>query len=262
MAAPLTNMLKKNGFMWNEEALEAFSKIKQAVTSPSVLALPEFTKSFVIECDTSSSSIGAVLMQEGKPLAYFSKALKGRMLSMSTFEREILALVSAIRKWRPYLLGQTFKVKIDQQCLKHLLEQKVGTLLQQKWVTKLLGYDFLGKYKHGRDNKVADALSRKFEEGTAEKNGELQAISFSVATWIDDLRVANSTDNQIQDVLSQLEAGKLNPLKYIVSKGLLFYKGWIYVGIIQLSRSRFFRCTMTVQWEDMQVMTKPISKLR
>lgn len=86
------------------------------------------------------------------------------------------------------------------------------------------------EYKHGRDNKVADAFSRKFEEGTTEKNGELQAISFSVATWINDLRVANSIDNQIQDLLSQLEAGKLNPLKYIVSKGLLFYKGWIYMG--------------------------------
>lgn len=115
IAAPLTNMLKKNGFAWSEEALKAFCQLKQVVTSPPVLALPDFIKTIVIECDASSSGIGAVLMQEGKPLAFFSKALKGRMLSMSTYERELLALVSAIRKWRPYLLGQTFKVRTDQQ---------------------------------------------------------------------------------------------------------------------------------------------------
>lgn len=210
IAAPLTNMLKKNGFTWSKEALKAFCQLKQAVTSPPVLVLPDFTKTIVIECDASSSGIGAVLMQEGKPLAFFSKALKGRMLSMSTYERELLALVSAIRKWRPYLLGQTFKVHTDQQSLKHLLEQKVDTPLHQKWVTKLLGYDFLVEYKQGRDNKVANALSRKYEELAKEESGELQAVSFPIATWLEDLRQTHSTDNHIQELLAKLQDGKLD----------------------------------------------------
>ena len=82
IVTPLTNLLKKNEFHWGEEAHTAFSQLKQAVTNPPVFSLPDFTKPFVIECDAFGSGMGAVLMQDGRPLAYFSKALKGRMLSM------------------------------------------------------------------------------------------------------------------------------------------------------------------------------------
>lgn len=79
---------------------------------------------------------------------------------LSTCEKELLALVMAIQKWRHYLVGQHFKVRIDQQALKYLLEQRIGTPAQQKWTSKLLGYDFSMEYKSGKTNKVADALSR------------------------------------------------------------------------------------------------------
>jgi hypothetical protein len=58
---------------------------------------------------------------------------------MSTYEKELLALVAAVRKWRPYILGHFFTIKTDCQRLKFLLEQKIGTLMQQRWVSKLLG---------------------------------------------------------------------------------------------------------------------------
>jgi hypothetical protein len=120
-------MLKKNAFTWDDVAKEAFQNLKSVVTEAPVLALPNFAQPFVIECDASGLGIGAVLMQNGKPIAYLSKALKGRALLMSTYEKELFALVTAIQKWRPYLLGQSFVVKTDQQSLKFLLEQKVGT---------------------------------------------------------------------------------------------------------------------------------------
>jgi hypothetical protein len=71
-------------------------------------------------------------MQECHPIAFLSQALKGQALSLSTYKKELLSLVKAIQKWRPYLLGQSFKVKIDQQSLKFLLEQKIGTAAQQR----------------------------------------------------------------------------------------------------------------------------------
>ena len=83
---------------------------------------------------------------------------------MSTYEKELLALVQAVKKWRPYLFGMPFVIKIDHQSLKHLLEQRIGTPMQQKWVTKLLGYSFIIEYKKGRENVVADALSRQGEK--------------------------------------------------------------------------------------------------
>jgi hypothetical protein len=113
------------------------------------LTLPNFSQPFVIECDASGLGIGAVLMQERRPIAYLSEALKGKAMHMSTYEKELFALLTAIQKWRPYLLGQSFVVRIDQQSLKFLLEQKVGTHFQQKWLTKLLGYDFIVEYKKG-----------------------------------------------------------------------------------------------------------------
>jgi hypothetical protein len=99
-------------------------------------------------------------MQAGRPIAFLSKPLKGRALFLSTYEKELLALVIAVQKWRPYLLGHSFVVRTDHQALKFLLEQQVGTSTQQRWLSKLLGYDFVIEYKQGRDNKVADALSR------------------------------------------------------------------------------------------------------
>ena len=121
-------MLRKNYFKWNEAAGKAFDSLKYAVTHPPVLRLPDFSKPFTIECDASGLGIGAILMQEGQPIAFMSHALKGKAFFYSTYENELLSLVLAMQKWRPYLLEQSFKIKTDQQSLKFLLEQKVGTV--------------------------------------------------------------------------------------------------------------------------------------
>jgi hypothetical protein len=131
VAAPLTVLLKKNSFGWNASAEEAFRSLKELMSTPPMLGLPDFTKRVLVECDVSGAGIGTVLMQEGRPLAYLSQGLKGKNLFLSTYEKELLALVMAVRKWRHYLLGQTFVVRIDQQALKYLLEQRVGTPAQQ-----------------------------------------------------------------------------------------------------------------------------------
>ena len=72
----------------------------------------------------------------------------------------MLALVLAVQKWRPYLLGRKFVVRTYQRSLKHLWEQKITTTTQEKWLAKLMGYDFTIEYKKGKDNVIADKLSR------------------------------------------------------------------------------------------------------
>ena len=81
----------------------------------------------------------------------------------STYEKELLALVTTVHKWRPYLLGRPFVIKTDQQSLKYILEQRIATLAQQKWLAKLLGYLFVVECKKGCENRVADAFSRKVD---------------------------------------------------------------------------------------------------
>ena len=88
-------------------------------------------------------------MQDGRLIAYYSQGLKGKNLFLSTSEKGLLALVLAVKKWRPNLLGKAFVIEKDQQNLKHLFEQRVGTPMQQKWITKLLGYPFVVIYKKG-----------------------------------------------------------------------------------------------------------------
>lgn len=102
-------------------------------------------------------------MQEGRPIAFLSKVLANRHLSLSTYEKELIAIIMAVNKWRYYLLGHKFIIKIDHEALKHLMKQKLTTLLQHKWLYILLGFDYSVVYKRGKDNLIADALSRFHE---------------------------------------------------------------------------------------------------
>jgi hypothetical protein len=123
----------------------------------------------------------------GTTHSLLKQSTKGQSLFLSTYERELLSLVTAVQKWRPYLLGQSFRVKTDQQALKFLLEQRAGTISQQRWISKLLGYDFVIEYKKGKENKVADALSHKFEDVLEIDTLSISLISFPTLDWIEDL---------------------------------------------------------------------------
>jgi hypothetical protein len=147
-------------------------------TTP-VPPLPNFTKTFVLECDAPEKGIGIFLMQEGRPLAFTSKQLSEINLGKSIYENEMLAIMHAMDLWHPYLLGKRFQIKTDHQILKYFLEQRLSSPEKKKWVTKLFGYDYAIIYKKGKDNVVADALSQKYED-----EGSLFSLSFIVPDWL------------------------------------------------------------------------------
>jgi hypothetical protein len=180
---PLNALLKNNSFTWTPAAAQAFQTLKMAMCTTLVLTLPDFTKTFVSECDASGKGIGAVLMQEGRPLVFTSKQLSKRNLGKSIYEKEMLAILHAVDLWHPYLLGQWFQIKTDHQSLKYFPEQCISSPEQQKWVTKLFGYDYEIIYKKGKDNVVADALSQKYED-----EGSLFSLSFIVPDWLQAIR--------------------------------------------------------------------------
>jgi hypothetical protein len=128
IAAPLTALLRKEGFSWTEEAAAAFAALKDAVTAAPVLAMPDFAKSFVVECDASSHGFGAVLVQDSHPIAFFSRPGAPRHRALAAYERELIGLVHAVRHWRPYLWGRHFVVKTDHYSLKYLLDQRRSTI--------------------------------------------------------------------------------------------------------------------------------------
>jgi len=214
-------LLKKNAFHWTPSAITTFHSLKQAMLHPPVLRLPDFNQPFVIECDASGSGLGAVLMQTRQPIAFLSKALKGRALLLSTYEKELLSLVTAVQHWRPYLLGQTFTVRTDHQALKFLLERKMGTPSQQRWLSKLLGYDFIIEYKPGCENRVADALSRLNDPTVLQEEASISLISFPTPDWI--------TDPHSTTLLHSLQHGDSSPKGFTLHQGLIIRKGRLWL---------------------------------
>lgn len=155
----LTDLTKKDAFLLTLKAEVAFEQLKQVLTTVPVLLLPDFNQQSTVECDASTQGVGAILLQQGHPIAYFSKGFSFSNRIKSTYDRELLALVLALQKWKLYLLGQQFLVKTDHCSLKYLLNQRISTTEQQHLLMKLLPFDFTIIYKAGSENRVADGLS-------------------------------------------------------------------------------------------------------
>lgn len=165
-------------FVWTPNHQLAFATLKQALCSTAVLALPDFPLLFHIETDASGSGVGAVLQQQGHPLAFISKALGPRNRGLSTYEKEYLAILMAVDQWRHYLLQCEFVIHTHQRSLIHLNEQRLHTCWQQKVFPKLFGLRYRIVYRKGVDNQVADTLSRR------EHPPELLALSSPSHDWM------------------------------------------------------------------------------
>nr|GEV70548.1 hypothetical protein [Tanacetum cinerariifolium] len=160
ISRPFTQLLKKNSFKWNDEASHSFILLKEAMMKAPVLGLPNFNNPFIIETNASGVGFGAVLQQDGHLIAYLSKSLAPKRHSLSIYEKEFLAVLLALEKWKRYLLDRHFVIKIDHYSLKYLLDHRITTPTQMKWLPKLI-FDFEVVCKQEKDNAVADALFRK-----------------------------------------------------------------------------------------------------
>ena len=162
IAAPLTEITKKHHpFTWEKAQEKAFNALKEHLTQSPVLALPDFNRPFEVECDASGIGIGGVLMQEGKPIAYFSEKLKGACLNYSTYDKELYALFRVLKTWQHYLWPREFILHTDHES-KHFKSQDKLDRRHGRWMEFIETFPYVIKYKKGKDNVVADALSRSF----------------------------------------------------------------------------------------------------
>ncbi|KAK4390300.1 Transposon Tf2-11 polyprotein [Sesamum angolense] len=211
---PLTELLKKDNFKWTDDATNAFERLKQAMNSAPVLALPDFSKSFVVEADACDKGIGAVLMQEHRPIAYLNKALSPRNQGLSVYEKEFLAILQAVHKWKHYLVGHYFIIKTDHQSLKHILEQKVDNVIQQKWISKLLGLDYEVQYKKEKDNIAVDALSRR-------DHGECATITVIIPNWVMVIQKSYEQDDELLTIMQAKTVKDTSFPAYTLQGGIL-----------------------------------------
>uniref|UniRef100_A0A2N9F0X3 Integrase catalytic domain-containing protein n=1 Tax=Fagus sylvatica TaxID=28930 RepID=A0A2N9F0X3_FAGSY len=185
LAAPLTEIVKKSvGFKWGSEQDRAFIEIKERLCGAPLLALPDFSKTFEIECDASGIGIGAVLMQEKRPIAYFSEKLNGAALNYPTYDKELYALVRALETWQHYLWPKEFVIHTDHESLKHLKGQGKLNRRHAQWMEFIETFPYVIKYKQGKENIVADALSTKAKSRVL-PHGLYTPLPVPSAPWVD-----------------------------------------------------------------------------
>ncbi|CAN6326944.1 unnamed protein product [Urochloa humidicola] len=238
ISSPLTKLLKKGEqFQWTQLQQDAFEVLKQTLCQAPILAVPDFQKPFVIETDASDNGLGAVLMQDGHPISYLSKPLCERNKALSTYEKECMAVLLAVEKWRAYLIHQEFLIRTDHRSLSFLSDQKATTKLQHKALLKLMDLKFKIQYKKGVTNQAADALSR-YPQSESES---VMAISVSSPTWMDKLQSGYEDDPEAQRLLTELSILSPNDKGYALSDGLIRYKGRVWVGNNKLAQQHILQ---------------------
>lgn len=152
------------------------------------MAIPDPGKPFVVEIDASDYAIGATLFQEGRPVAFESKKLDDIQVRWHTREKELYAVIHALKIWRHYLYGSKFVVLTDHESIKYFCDRLKLRRKKARWTDLMQDFDMEIRYRKGSENSVADALSRI---------GEVNLLSFIEirVDLYDSLRGLCETDN-------------------------------------------------------------------
>jgi hypothetical protein len=169
----LNELLQKESvFTWSMEHQTAFETLKQKISTRPTLILPRDELPFVVQTDASGFAIGGCLMQDHghglQPVAFLSKKLLPAETRYPTHEQELLAIIICLKSWRHYLYGKKFVVQTDHRSIIHFKTQQHMSNRQARWSEFLQQFDYEIVYKQGKENVVADALSRRPDLETTE----------------------------------------------------------------------------------------------
>jgi hypothetical protein len=163
-------------------------------------------------------------MQSGHPVAFLSKSLGPKNQALSTYDKECLAILLAIDRWRAYLQHRQFTIRTDQRSLVHLGDHRITTPIQQKAYFKLMGFQYQVLYKKGAENRAADALSRR------PAADECSSISAVKPAWIETVTDGYASDPKATQLLTELALQSPNDKGYSLHQGVIRYKGRVWLG--------------------------------
>lgn len=202
IAQPLYDLTQRNvTFTWDNAQQEAFDELRQALATCPVLQFPNPSWEFVVATDASNVGLGATLSQldpagDEKVIAYLSRSLTSAEKNLATIEKECLAIVWALSKWRHYLLGRHFTIFCDHKPLQWLHTMKTDNAKLSRWAMKLGEYTFTIKHIDGCRNHAPDALSR-----LPPRELPVQAVAFDSEITPQQLAVLQSKDPELAPVI-------------------------------------------------------------
>ncbi len=215
VAMRLTNLLKKSSrtYKWDEACNEAFETLKCILVKTHVLKLPDFDKDFEIHSNAYDFTIGGVLMQDGKLIAFESKKLNEMGWRWLTHEKEMWAMIHCLKTWGHYIGSKDVVVWIDNVTLKYFATQPKLSSKQVRWQDTLALFNVDIWHKPRQENVVLDALSRKHQ---------LKVVYMGETKFQKEVRLASCCNEVVKEVKKNIQKGIKSHFQLRI--GLLWYK--------------------------------------
>jgi transposase InsO family protein len=216
IAEPLTKLTQMapnkrlTKFAWSTECQQSFEEFIKRLSSTPILVYPNFSKKFRLITDASDVGIGAILCQEDdenkeRVISYASRTLSKPERNYNTREKELLAIVWAVEKFKPYLYGVEFELFTDHQSLVYIQTMKNPSARIHRWILKLQEFNATIKYKKGVDNVNADVMSRLSEYLST--NNQMNEKSSVNNQSNDEQRIKEQTNNNNQLQINSVQTG-------------------------------------------------------
>lgn len=214
---PIRKLIHATSFIWTNEHDQIFNNLKKLVSSAPVLSYFDLQKHTVIQCDSSSTGLGSVLLQEGKPVYYASRALTNTEIKYAQIEKECLAILFSCKKFDQYVCGNSrVTIETDHKPLIAVFNREICKAPRrlQRMMLELQRYTFKLEYKKGTEIVLADTLSRAYINDS-DDNNDLEAVymfedrSESIFQQIENINMLD--DTEIDDIVQIREATAVNP---------------------------------------------------
>lgn len=219
ITAPIRELLKQeNQFYWGPTQEQAFENIKIILSKAPVLTFFDVTQLITMACDASNSGLGAVLLQNNKPVAYASRSLTDAETRYAPIEKELLAIVFGLERFNQYTYGNSVLVESDHRPLEAIVTKPLVSAPPrlQRMLFRIQKYNFTVKYVPGKEQIVSDTLSRVYVEGQMDENIDLDnsAQVHMIMTYLP------ASDSKLEEIKAEIERDlQMHTLKQIALNG-------------------------------------------